>query len=722
MCSYPEDARRSSRLTKAEIEALRKEVSEYRRLHKGYQEQISTPDTERALPSPSDSGDQLTQHAPGSTQDGSTHEIQSQFRTRPFGSHDANVQYRYPAAAQDPFPSPQEDTQGELEESEGPSCDETRIAGAVADGGNVHVHGLTSVLHQPLAGNSLSEKSVSPEDHKVHIQRVKDQLFSNAALQRQREINLYGYPERSIGTPIDLDGVDPEMAKHLLDLHWNRQHLAYLLSYRPAIIDSMFNHGPYVNKLLLNAIYFSSSLYSDRTVLQEDPKDPQSMGRRFYRRFKELLVDEIDRPSLPTLVALLLCGASLVSNGAQSAGWILCGTAYRMITDLGCHLSIQSPGDQYGSKSQLTSMEIEMRTRAYWGAFLTDKFQSLYLGRPSALRRGEARVPRVLLDSHEELESWSPYIDPETNLRSPLPTYQPRPAYAVSTFLALVSLGEIASAIACRLYRFVTLKTPPDELLKIKSDIETDLEAWIKNLPAHLQFDPTTDPTPPPHQITPHTTYCTLIILLYRPFLCNGHLASLSDPTLQKYGEEKCKYAALRIWHLIDAYKRAFTLRRAPYLLSYAAYSAILVILTQTRVDNGQYLECIEFFWYTLLDLQRGCNFGLGRPMKILQSLMERLGQEIPGWDPRNCTATQVASLRQQTNNIGRPYDPPVPLAPDNCNIPLADLPAIDFLFHQGANPENVPEEWINNLMNNQNLMDGSIFGLFTPDQTNTLF
>jgi hypothetical protein len=521
-CCYPEDARRSGRLSKAEIEALQSEVAEFRRLYRtggGHQQ----PDRNR---SESIINRRLPTHL--DEQDSSRLLPQAEMRTPPATTY-TETEYRYDGDARDSphndcdagsesqlvngeifngSPNGQngvEDTQYHSEEwSSGPSHSEARIAGAVSDGTNIRVHGMTSILHQTMTRPS-SPKHTSQGEQRINIQVVKDQLFSNAALQRQRELAISGGLGRGLGIQIDFDGVDPEMAIHLLDLHWNRTHFGFLLTYRPSIVDSLTNNGPYVNKLLLNAIYFSSSLYSCRSTLRADPKDPQSVGQQFYARFKRLLIDEIDRPSLPTVVALLLCGASLVASGSQSAGWILCGIAYRMVTDLGCHLSIAAPGEQTAAQSRLTAVEIEMRTRIYWGAFLTDKFQSLYLGRPSALRRGEARVPKVLLDSYEELENWTPYIDPivsPTRL-NPTAPYKARPAYAISSFLALITLGEIASAIACTFYRFESLKTPPDQLLKAKSDIGVELQAWINNLPEHLRFDPEVDYTPPPHQITP---------------------------------------------------------------------------------------------------------------------------------------------------------------------------------------------------------------------------
>lgn len=248
-------------------------------------------------------------------------------------------------------------------------------------------------------------------DEKSFLDGVaRDYLISNATIRRQQESAILSSPW--IDTKVELDGVSPETAIHLLDLHWNRQHFSYLLTYRPAVMDSLMQNGPYANKLLLNAIYFSSSLYSDRISFRSDVNDPQTMGLNFYYRFKQLLIDHIDRPSIPTAVALLLCGGSLVAHGKQSAGWVFCGTAYRMITDLGCHLGIQNDNPQSVVEARSTALDFEIRRRVYWGAFMNDKFQSLFLGRPPALCAAEARVPKEYLDSYEELEEWKPYVDP----------------------------------------------------------------------------------------------------------------------------------------------------------------------------------------------------------------------------------------------------------------------------------------------------------------------
>ncbi|OBT51837.1 hypothetical protein VE04_06295 [Pseudogymnoascus sp. 24MN13] len=619
--------------------------------------------------------------------------------------------------------SPQFGGQEVSEVPDGPSTAETQIACAIDEDGSIQVHGVTSHLHisSTPRNNPTADFSTEPQQL-LHTQVMKDQLFAFAALQRQHESVILGQLRRGINIKIELDGLPVELATHLLDLHWNRQHLAYLLTYRPAIFDSLTNNGPYANKLLLNAIYYSSCLYSDRIIFRSDPDDPSTMGERFYNRFKELLVQELDHPSLATIVACLICGATLVSDGKQSAGWVLCGIAYRMIVDLGCHLSTFPQKDPKLLDSRLTATEIEIRTRIYWGSFVTDKFQSLYFGRQSALPPTDARVPRIFLDEYEELENWVPYTDPSTTPQdSTTSTYRQQPQYAVSTFQLHITLAEIAHAIASTFYTINSIRAERDQLLKRKQEIQLDLDDWMASVPQHLQFDEENDSPPPPNQITPYTTYYTLTILLERPFFSTGHLSSLADESSQSTNEAKCNNAAVRIWRLVDVYKRAHTLRRAPYLISYATYSAIVVLLNQTQNDASEYVNCIKFFWSALQDLQRGCNSGLGKPLRILQTLMNRLGQSIPTGNPAETYPTTqhhgAATQPQISANTSAEK-----VVTQGCAIASQSIHR-DTLEIDGMPQENLNNEiwqdnsWVDTMTYGQGLMDDSLFGLFTTDQ-----
>ena len=276
----------------------------------------------------------------------------------------------------------------------------------------------------------------------------------------------------------------------------------YLLTYRPAIVDSLINNGPYVNKLLLNAIYLQSSLYSDRDGLRLDPRDPKTTGMAFYNRFKALLPQHIDQPTMPTVVALLLCGACLLPYGKQSAGWVYCGMAYRMMKDLGYHLDFSSaPGQEAGLG--LSASDAEIRRRVYWGAYANDKFQSLYLGRSPDVHMSDCNIPQEYLDTYEEMAMWKPYVDPQTAQPADqgIHPYQGRPCYAVSTFQYLLRLSIITEQVIGWFYSVKSARTPEATLLHARREMTSQLAYWSSSLPVHLRFDTAKDPTPPPHQL-----------------------------------------------------------------------------------------------------------------------------------------------------------------------------------------------------------------------------
>ncbi|KAJ5661371.1 uncharacterized protein N7484_000743 [Penicillium longicatenatum] len=606
-------------------------------------------------------------------------------------------------------------TQGDIAigGTSGMSPCEARVAGAFHEHGCVSlVHGLSSIMNPASRAQYKENISDMVSKGKIAIATSRARLISNAALQRQRESRIFRQPYNLM----DLDGCEPELAKHLLDLHFNRQHYAYLISYRPAIMDGLSNGGgPWVNKLLLNAIYYSSTLYSDRPYLRSKPEDQSSVGAHFYSRFRQLLGDAIDKPSIPSAMALLLTSATLVSQGQSSAGWNLSGTAYRMIIDMGCHLTLgpdhQSTVTSSDRHLLARDLEQEMRTRLYWGAFATDATQSLYLGRPCMFASTEARVPMRFLDTFEELEEWEPYIDPQSPVPPP-PAYASQPAYAISTFTFLVRLFQISVQIT-DLYGIQAMKYSSEDIRNQKIAIGRELDKWSNSLSDHMKFDPDGSFIPPPHHITPLTTYHALTILLHRAFLEEGHLRRHSGETDRRQCEEACINSALAIQKLIRAYRKAFTLRRAPFLLSYAVYCAVIVIIRQERHDRGQFIEPISFFWTCLSELQHGCNFGLKKPLSILRDMVYEFRVSVEEGGVNGDEMPQQTCLDQTFFQL--PMNPPS--NEPSMNTP-GNIAAPDYLGMEYFNPglENLSPGFLNSMNELENdITHDTLYGLFAP-------
>ncbi|KKY27693.1 putative nitrogen assimilation transcription factor nira [Phaeomoniella chlamydospora] len=325
---------------------------------------------------------------------------------------------------------------------------------SVDESGHIGAFGPSSALHDPLQAGGA--------DKAQHGDHFRYQLIANAALQRQQEHLLRRLPE--------IDGVPTELAMHLLDLHWNRQHHSFLLTYRPAFMRDLLRGGPYCSFFLLNAIFACSSKFSERLELRDDVTDPNSAGRRFFDRCDDLLVrDELlNHSTIPTIIGLLLLGSTWVARNDTSRGWLYTGYALRMVYDLGLHLDCKEVAGN--------AEDIEIRRRVFWGAFICDKLQSLYLGRPITIQLRDAHVSKDFMDTMEEMELWGPYVDPAVpDVQSSSYAFTPVPCHSVSTFQQLCLLSKIMTKI---INRFYVVGAKPDKARSSLQSVDDSLTSW----------------------------------------------------------------------------------------------------------------------------------------------------------------------------------------------------------------------------------------------------
>ncbi|KAH8806016.1 nitrogen assimilation transcription factor nirA [Xylogone sp. PMI_703] len=489
------------------------------------------------------------------------------------------------------------DETGELDQFS--SDDEVNTAPFVSidDQGQVGIFGPTSALHD----------DTRPSQHNHGFsQGGSSELIANATLQRQREYELQFHT--------DFDGIPTDLALHLLDLHWNRQHHTFLLTYRPTFTRDLMSDGPYYSKFLLNAIFATASKYSDRRSVRDDPSDPRTAGGRFFRRCDELLDAKsgMEKSSIPTIVGLLLLGSTYIGRGEISKGWIHTGLATRMVYDLGLHLDIRNP--------DVKAEDVEIRRRVYWGAFICDKLQSLYMGRPISMHMRDSNVSLKFMDTMEELELWSPYIDPQYQT-SPQP-YAPRPIHSVSTFRQFCLLAKLMSRVLNRFYYVGARASNAQASLQ---SLDEGLLSWNENLPNYLICQPwSMDSAIASRVVTPnvmllHTTYHSLLILLHRPFISDGHLRSVSEPGASW---KRCSEAAFGITSIIERWNKTYTMRRAPYLLGYAAYVACTIHVRNAALPNGVQSWAMLMATLSILDELAVAIPGISGVTKIIRNLM----------------------------------------------------------------------------------------------------
>ncbi|KKP00381.1 fungal specific transcription factor [Trichoderma harzianum] len=480
----------------------------------------------------------------------------------------------------------------------------------VSANGMASYHGRTSALFD----ENLPDRLPGEFRPRMPDEWVEKGLVAEAAKQRQlEELNFRA-------GKLDFDTVNPDLGMHLLSLHWNRQHHSFLITYRPAFMRDMACGGPYFSKLLLNAIYFGAAKFSPRLEVRKDSNDPRTAGWKFRQRVRELLGGSLDRSDITTIQALLVMTNSLFALGDErNAAWLYSGLAFRMIIDLGIHVDTT---DRVGAR-RLSDEDIEIRRRVFWGAFVVDKIQSLYQGRPATLRELDALVPIKFLDTFEEFEYWEPFAyTPQPN------PYLGSAAHSVSTFTHLCKLSVVMSDILSNIY---TERIFTTDLSTVLQGLHSKLTTWRDALPPHLVVKTRGDeyPCPPPHVLSLHAMYHVLIILLHRPFVADGHLHNMSR-SISVNSFLECASAASNIVSLLRAYDRAFSVRRAPYLISYATYVAATIHarIAAKREHASEEHRSLETCLAVFRENQ-ATNWAVRRANLVIRNLMKRLGVSI---------------------------------------------------------------------------------------------
>ena len=256
---------------------------------------------------------------------------------------------------------------------------------AVDSSGKVEARGPTNTLYEPLSRRGTKHEAV-PDHYATAV------LTANAALEEQKEAT---YKQMLLDRGY-IEGVPAELALHLIDIHWSRHHF-FLLTYRPTFYRDMMENGPHYSPLLLFAILAVSSRYSERPEVGGGDHSVHS-GQAFYDKAKQLLADEMDKSTLPTATALLLMGSALGPAGQVDKGWLYTGMGIRMIMNLGLHLDSNDLTSDPTKKKTLE--EVEIRRRIFWGAFISEKLQRLYLGRPFSIHDRDVHVPKVSLEMY----------------------------------------------------------------------------------------------------------------------------------------------------------------------------------------------------------------------------------------------------------------------------------------------------------------------------------
>ncbi|KAM3160984.1 Zn(2)-C6 fungal-type domain-containing protein [Lachancea thermotolerans] len=172
------------------------------------------------------------------------------------------------------------------------------------------------------------------------------------------------------------------------------------------------------------------------------------------------------------IVQTLLCLAFYdIGHGENPLAWYSSGLAFRIAHEIGLHLNPESWSNVY--EDELSSLDIEVRSRIYWGCYIADHLICVLFGRSTSLRLSNSTVPET-----DELP------DIETGIEDYL--YDPHATLSMAKPLKeLIVLSRITELFASKIFiQTESLAQRSEHLERFNSEINQ----WRLNLPDELKW------------------------------------------------------------------------------------------------------------------------------------------------------------------------------------------------------------------------------------------
>ncbi|KAJ7751211.1 fungal-specific transcription factor domain-containing protein [Mycena maculata] len=448
----------------------------------------------------------------------------------------------------------------------------------------VRFHGQTSGLHL-LARSNRTDARKEGGIWNLPMARVWPPIKDPTQLIQEEDMD--------IGLP------PPQIQEHLLQLYFTYIHPVFPLLHKTRFLTEYNKHLSPVHSpahggsllkpepaqkyspLLLLAMFSISARFSD----QDTPLPPKGKmweaGSQYFNLAKNILAKVLHRSRPSTCQTLLLLGYREFGIGSMEQGWIYIGMAIRMAIDLGlnCNLGDWKSGND--DHRLFTAEETQTRRQIWWACCVADRYGSMYMGRPVAIRDSDFDTP---LPEDEEEQPWESLV-PSSMVGA---TY---PGITLGSFRAAGNLALILGAVITEIYpvRGTSVASRQASLAKL----ETRLDQWYLSLPEALRYDTASRRiVPSPPVLLLHIRYWGTVLLLHRAFIPNwkGIDPTPQNSTLELKAFDLAQGAASHLSAIITIYRDNFTLKRcSPFMTSYLLNAGIMHVSTLTlRPSNPQ--------------------------------------------------------------------------------------------------------------------------------------
>lgn len=185
----------------------------------------------------------------------------------------------------------------------------------------------------------------------------------------------------------------------------------FMFIHRETFLNAFFGDfntkSYYCSKELVFAIFALGAQIAPKGTLLS------TKSRSYYEKSKNMVLlkifqldgnknDEATSSSKLAIIQTLLCLAFFdIGCGDNPMAWYLSGLAFRISHEIGLHLNPEAWSHVY--EDELSGLDVEVRSRVYWGCYIADHLIALLFGRTTILKLSNSTVPET--DELPEIES-----------------------------------------------------------------------------------------------------------------------------------------------------------------------------------------------------------------------------------------------------------------------------------------------------------------------------
>lgn len=351
-----------------------------------------------------------------------------------------------------------------------------------------------------------------------------------------------------------------------------------------------------------------------------------------------LVQQETASPTLESAQARLVQVLYLLTTSRFNQAWYVFGTAIQLISALGLH---RRAGRKPREVPKGNYIEMQLRKRTFWSAYILDKYLGVIFGRP-----------RHYNDEDIDQEAPDSVNDEDMTPTGPAASHQRgKKDCHVDALIYHSRIGTIISEAARTVYSIKQISHK--ERITAAHRLGKDLQRWRESLPPYLgSIHPSSlIPTFRRQSITLRIAYCHAIMHINRLFLL-GKVSSGSEPQIRE-----AIIAATTVLETVDEMvNEQGTIFHAFWWTHYVTFCALAIVYAwevQSRKTQPNVVLDAGISHSELMALAEKCHKHLAQatasnsPSRRYSLILEKLRREaIRGIMPRHAPS---ANVRKET-------------------------------------------------------------------------